>query len=54
VVRVDSLAAATAEVRAHGGTVVVEPFAIAGVGRDCHVVDPAGVLIGLHEHDPDA
>jgi predicted enzyme related to lactoylglutathione lyase len=54
VVRVDSLAAATARVREHGGTVVVEPFAIAGVGRGCYVVDPAGVLIGLHEYDPGA
>jgi predicted enzyme related to lactoylglutathione lyase len=38
----------------HGGTVVLEPFAIPGVGRGCSAVDPAGVLIGLHEYDPDA
>jgi predicted enzyme related to lactoylglutathione lyase len=34
--------------------VVVEPFTIAGVGRGCYVIDPAGVLIGLHEYDPEA
>jgi hypothetical protein len=33
---------------------VVEPFVIAGVGRGCYVVDPAGVLLGLHEYDVDA
>ncbi|MGY1601913.1 VOC family protein [Geodermatophilus sp. SYSU D00815] len=38
----------------HGGSVVVEPFVIAGVGRGCYVVDPAGVLLALHEYDPDA
>jgi predicted enzyme related to lactoylglutathione lyase len=54
VIRVPSLADATARVREHGGTVVVEPFVIAGVGRGCYVVDPAGVLLGLHEYDPDA
>lgn len=54
VIRVPSLADATARVHEHGGTVVVEPFAIPGVGRACYTVDPAGVLIGLHEYDPDA
>jgi uncharacterized protein len=54
VVRVESLADAAQRVRSHGGTVVVEPFTIAGVGRGCYVVDPAGVLIGLHEYDPAA
>jgi uncharacterized protein len=39
-------------VRAHGGTQVVEPFEIPGVGRDCCIVDPGGVPIGLHENDP--
>jgi predicted enzyme related to lactoylglutathione lyase len=54
VLRVPSLAEATARVRRHGGSVVVEPFVVAGVGRGCYVVDPAGVLLGLHEYDPDA
>jgi hypothetical protein len=54
VLRVESLQDAAARVREHGGTVVVEPFAIAGVGHGCYVIDPAGVLIGLHEYDPGA
>ena len=48
VIRVGDLDAATARVEANGGTVVVPPFEIAGVGRGCYVVDPTGLLIGLH------
>jgi len=50
VIRVPDLPAALALVREHGGQVVVEPFAIAGVGYGCYAVDPAGVLIGLHAY----
>ncbi|MEN3304145.1 MAG: uncharacterized protein V7603_347 [Micromonosporaceae bacterium] len=51
VIRVDDLDAATARVVAHGGTVVVEPFTVAGVGRGCYIVDPTGLLVGLHTYD---
>ena len=51
VIRVDDLDAAVRTVGEHGGTVVVEPFALAGVGRGCYVVDPAGLLLGLHAYD---
>jgi predicted enzyme related to lactoylglutathione lyase len=54
VIRVGSLSATSEAVRRHGGSVVVEPFTITGVGRGCYVTDPAGVLIGLHEYDPQA
>jgi predicted enzyme related to lactoylglutathione lyase len=54
IVRVDDLPAAMALAREHGGTVVVEPFTVPGVGRGCYLVDPAGVLLGLHAYDPDA
>lgn len=54
VIRVPSLASMRIAVEKHGGTVVVEPFVITGVGRGCYVVDPAGVLLGLHEYDVDA
>ena len=53
VIRVDDLTAATTRVAAHGGTVVVEPFTVPGVGRGCYVVDPTGLLIGLHAYDSD-
>lgn len=52
VINVASLDSAVDAVQANGGTQVVEPYEIPGVGRACYVVDPAGVLIGLHEHDP--
>jgi predicted enzyme related to lactoylglutathione lyase len=52
VIRVASLDDAMQAVSANDGTVVVEPFEIAGVGRGCYVLDPAGCLIGLHEYDP--
>ncbi|MCW2889568.1 MAG: hypothetical protein JWL58_6430 [Streptosporangiaceae bacterium] len=54
VIRIGDLTAATALVIQHGGQVVMEPFAIAGVGRGCYVLDPTGVLLGLHAYDADA
>lgn len=53
VINVDSLDRAVEAVRSNGGNQVVEPYDVPGVGRACYVVDPAGVLIGLHENDPD-
>jgi predicted enzyme related to lactoylglutathione lyase len=52
VIRVDDLQTTTASVVANGGAVAVPAFSISGVGQACHVVDPAGVLIGLHQYDP--
>jgi predicted enzyme related to lactoylglutathione lyase len=54
IIRVPSIDRIRASVERAGGTVVVEPFTISGVGRGCYVIDPAGVLIGLHEYDPEA
>ena len=54
VIRVPDLEAVLAAVTEHGGTVVVPPFAIGGVGRGAYLVDPAGVLIGVHMYDPAA
>jgi predicted enzyme related to lactoylglutathione lyase len=51
VIRVADLDTAMRRVREHGGTVVVEPFTIEGVGRGCYATDPAGLLIGLHSYD---
>ncbi|MEX2652396.1 MAG: hypothetical protein WD473_08150 [Acidimicrobiia bacterium] len=39
---------------ANGGTIVVEPFTIPGVGHGCYFTDPAGLIAGLHQYDPDA
>lgn len=54
VIRVSDLDAALDEAEKHGGTVVVAPFVIGGVGRGAYVTDPAGVLVGLHMYDPAA
>jgi hypothetical protein len=54
VIRVPDLDAALATVEKHGGTVVVQPFAIGGVGRGAYLTDPAGVLIGVHMYDASA
>jgi predicted enzyme related to lactoylglutathione lyase len=54
VIRVDDLDVVTAKVSACGGTVVVEPFTIPGVGRGCYFVDPTGLLVGLHAYDDGA
>ena len=50
VIRVDDLEDAISRVEANAGTVVVPPFELNGVGRGCYVVDPAGLLIGLHSY----
>jgi hypothetical protein len=52
VIRVQNLKTATTLAREHGGQVVVEPFTLPGVGSGCYILDPAGVLIGLHAYDP--
>lgn len=54
VIRVPSLNAATDAVERAGGQVVVPAFIVGGVGRGCYVTDPTGVLLGLHEYDPDS
>jgi predicted enzyme related to lactoylglutathione lyase len=52
VIRVDSIDVMRAPIEAAGTTVAVEPFVVPGVGRGCYVVEPAGLLVGLHECDP--
>ena len=51
---VDSIDALRKHLESAGGTVVVEPFSMPGVGMGCYVTDPAGLLIGLHEYDVNA
>ncbi|MEU1595933.1 VOC family protein [Streptomyces sp. NPDC005708] len=50
VIRVTDLEDSLERVTAGGGTVVVEPFTLPGVGRGCYILDPAGLLIGLHAY----
>jgi predicted enzyme related to lactoylglutathione lyase len=43
----DSADEATARVRAAGGQVAMEPFDVAGAGREAIVVDPSGAAVSL-------
>ena len=54
IINVQSLVETSRKVVEHGGTIVVEPFTIPGVGRGCYFTDPTGVIVGLHENDPGA
>jgi predicted enzyme related to lactoylglutathione lyase len=42
------------DVQDAGGSTVVPLLAVPGAGRAAYVTDPAGVLLGLHEYDPEA
>lgn len=54
VINVANLGEAARRVADHGGRIVVDPFTIPGVGRGCYFTDPTGLLVGLHENDPEA
>jgi predicted enzyme related to lactoylglutathione lyase len=54
IIRVPAMEPALELVRSHGGSVVVEPFTLPGLGHGCYITDPTGVLIGLHSYDPGA
>lgn len=51
VIRVPDLDQAISRVTANEGKVVVEPFTIPDVGRGCYILDPTGLLLGLHAYD---
>ncbi len=37
-----------------GGTIVVEKFTIPTIGYALYFLDPSGLMVGLHEYDPNA
>jgi predicted enzyme related to lactoylglutathione lyase len=51
VIRVPDLDAALERVRTHGGTIAVAPFTIPDVGQGAYILDPTGLLLGLHAYD---
>ena len=53
-VTVDDLAGSMARVILAGGEIVVPRFTIPGVGHACYFTDPAGMIVGMHQPDPDA
>src|SRR5512136_19607 len=53
-IEVDDIDAAIAKVQTHGGEIVLEKDAIPGVGYQAYIKDNSGIIIGLHQPDPNA
>ena len=53
-IEVDDIDAAIAKVKAHGGEIVMEKGAIPGVGYLAYFKDNSGIMVGLHQADPNA
>jgi predicted enzyme related to lactoylglutathione lyase len=53
-IEVDDLDAALAQVVAHGGEIAMPKDAIPGVGYQAYFKDNSGILVGLHQSDPNA
>jgi predicted enzyme related to lactoylglutathione lyase len=51
---VDDIDAVLEKVRAHGGEIVREKDIIPGVGYQAYIKDNAGIIVGLHQADPEA
>lgn len=51
---VDDLEGYMAKVIMAGGEIVVPKFTIPGVGHACYFTDPTGMIVGMHQPDPDA
>ncbi len=51
-VEVDDIDAAIAKALANGGEVALEKQAIPGVGYQAYFKDNAGIIVGLHQADP--
>ncbi len=51
---VDDVRATERSVREAGGTIVLEPFVIAGVGTLIFFADPGGNVVGAMQYDPQA
>jgi predicted enzyme related to lactoylglutathione lyase len=53
-IEVDDLDAALARVLAHGGEIALPKDAIPGVGYQAYFRDNSGIMVGLHQADPNA
>jgi uncharacterized protein len=51
-IEVDDIDEALARVLAHGGQIALEKQAIPGVGYQAYFKDGSGILVGLHQADP--
>lgn len=53
-IEVDDIDAAIAKVRANGGEIILDKEAIPTVGYQAYFKDNCGILVGLHQADPNA
>ena len=53
-IEVDDIDGYMARVLAHGGEIVLEKQAIPGVGYQAYFKDDSGIMVGLHQADPNA
>lgn len=53
-IEVDDIDAAIAKVLANGGEIAMEKGAIPGVGYQAYFKDSTGIIVGLHQEDPNA
>lgn len=53
-IEVDNIDATIEKVQAHGGEVILPKDAIPGVGYQAYFRDNAGIIVGLHQADPNA
>jgi hypothetical protein len=51
---VEDIDAALAKVLANGGEIAMEKGPIPGVGYQAYIKDNCGILVGLHQADPNA
>jgi len=53
-IEVDDIDAAIEKVLAHGGEIALEKDVIPGVGYPAYFKDVTGIMVGLHQADPEA
>jgi hypothetical protein len=53
-IEVDDIDAYIAKVLAHGGQIALEKQSIPGVGFQAYFIDNSGIMVGLHQADPNA
>ena len=53
-ITVDDLPGYMAKVIMAGGEIVVPRFTIPGVGHACYFTDTTGMIVGMHQPDPEA
>ena len=51
---VEDIDASLAKALANGGEIALEKHAIPGVGYQAYIKDNTGIIVGLHQTDPNA